>query len=63
MSLKTGKASGDDHIINECLNWGAENLIPPLTILFIEILDSKEIPPQWMTSTIILLQKKGPKDD
>jgi len=40
-----------------------EELVPILTKMFYQILKSGYIPTQWETSYIILLHKKGAKDD
>ena len=42
---------------------GSDLLIPTITNLFNQILETKEIPTEWKLSTIIRLHKKGPKDD
>ena len=61
--LKSNKAPGEDGIINEYLKWGKKELITPITNLFNKILMTEKIPQQWQTSTIILLHKKGNRDD
>ena len=63
MELKNGKIPGEDGILNEFIKLGIEEIIPPITRLFNLILDTEEVPKQWNFSTIILLHKKGPKDD
>lgn len=61
--LKSGKAPGEDNIHNEHLKLGHDSLLTPLTAVFNEILKSETVPHQWKTSKIILLHKKGAKDD
>lgn len=61
--LKYRKTPGEDGIWNEYLKYGEEILTRPITILFNKILEEETIPEQWTTSTIILLHKKGPKDN
>lgn len=63
MELKNGKIPGEDGILNEFIKLGIEEIIPPITRLFNLILDTEEVPKQWNLNTIILLHKKGPKDD
>jgi pimeloyl-CoA synthetase len=63
MELKNGKIPGEDGILNEFIKLGIEEIISPITRLFNLILDTEEVPKQWNLSTIILLHKKGPKDD
>lgn len=62
-SLKGRKAPGEDGISNELLKGCANAILTTLTELFNEILTSEIIPTQWTSSTIILLHKKGNKDD
>lgn len=61
--LKNNKCPGDDGIYNEYLKLGQEELIPVLRDLFNKIIETEEIPETWNTSTIILLHKKGHRDD
>ena len=61
--LKSNKTPGDDGIINECLKWGKTELTSTITDLFNKIIETEEIPTQWQTSTIILIHKKGNRDD
>ena len=50
-------------IHNEYLKMGSDLLIPTITTLFNQILETEEIATEWKQSTIILLHKKEPKDD
>lgn len=58
-SLKTNKAPGDDNISNEIIIYSKKHLILPLVKLFNLILEHEQLPEQWLSSTIILLYKKG----
>lgn len=60
---KRDKASGPDRIGNNFLIDSKETIIPILTYLFNDVLNTEHIPDQWTTSTIILLHKKGDKND
>ncbi|XP_037871664.1 uncharacterized protein LOC119629571 [Bombyx mori] len=60
---KKDKASGSDGITNEFLMENKDTMAPILVHIFNEILKSEHIPHQWSTSTIILLHKKGNKND
>lgn len=62
-SQKKGKAPGEDNISNELLIGASEAITDTITTIFNEILQSGIIPHQWTTSTIILLHKKGKKED
>jgi hypothetical protein len=61
--LKNNKTPGEEGVINECLKWGEQDIKDPITTLFNRILVLEIIPQQWFTSTIILLHKKGTKDN
>ncbi|KAI8427328.1 hypothetical protein MSG28_001907 [Choristoneura fumiferana] len=60
---KDGKAPGDDKISNEILKNTLTVISKPLTILFNKILETEQIPTQWTKSTIVLLHKKGDKNE
>jgi hypothetical protein len=60
--LKNNKTPGEEGVINEVLKWG-EQYLDSITALFNRILVTEIIPQQWFTSIIILLHKKGAKDD
>lgn len=61
--LKKGKMPGEDGIQNEVLKIAEPHITPIISHLFTKILESEDIPDQWNTSTIILLHKKGTRDD
>lgn len=61
--LPNGKCFGNDSIKAEMLKLGKKELITSFTNLFNKILESEEIPAQWKESTIILLHKKGDKEN
>lgn len=63
LSQKMEKAPGPDKIINELLKGTLKELLPILTLVFNEIIETCKIPTQWKTSHIILIYKKGPKED
>ncbi|XP_030025374.2 uncharacterized protein LOC115443910 [Manduca sexta] len=63
LSQKLDKAPGPDKITNEVLKGTLEELVPILTKIFNGILRSGYIPEQWEISHIILIHKKGQKDD
>ncbi|GBP88094.1 Probable RNA-directed DNA polymerase from transposon X-element [Eumeta japonica] len=62
-SQKTEKAPRPDKITNELMRGTIKELSPILTKMFNETLNTGFIPSQWAESHIILLHKKGPKDD
>ncbi|KAL0829286.1 hypothetical protein ABMA28_004096 [Loxostege sticticalis] len=62
-SQKMEKSPGPDRITNELMRGTTEELSPILTKVFNEILYTGRIPSQWAESHIILIHKKGPKDD
>lgn len=62
-SQKSGKAPGDDKISNELLKQSLPTISKYVTHLFNEIIATEQIPIQWTKSTIILLHKKGDKND
>lgn len=62
-SLKTDKAPGPDKICNELLKGTMEEVVPVLTSVFNEILITGVVPNQWGESHIILIHKKGAKED
>ncbi|KAI5722002.1 hypothetical protein M8J76_002173 [Diaphorina citri] len=61
--IKKEKAAGDDGITNELIIYGKESIIPKLTKIFNRILYECEIPKQWKISKIILIFKKGSRED
>lgn len=62
-NLKSGKSPGEEGIPNEYLKLGGSELVNHLTELFNKILITEEIPVQWLINDIILIHKKGSKDD
>lgn len=62
-SQKADKAPGSDGISNEFLILNKNHLIPILEHLFNEVLQTEIIPNQWTTSSIVLLHKKGDKNN
>ncbi|KAI8430992.1 hypothetical protein MSG28_001085 [Choristoneura fumiferana] len=62
-SQKMEKAPGPDKVTNELLKGTLEELLPIITSLFNEILATGLIPLQWKISNIILIYKKGHKED
>lgn len=62
-SQKKDKAPGADGINNEFLLQNIDLVAPTLTYMYNEVLISEIIPDQWTTSTIVLLHKKGDKDN
>ncbi|KAA5557034.1 hypothetical protein F3G48_33075, partial [Pseudomonas aeruginosa] len=57
------KAPGPDGISNEILRNIKEILLPVLTGIFNDIMNTETIPQQWTEFLIILLYKKGDKYD
>jgi len=55
---KNGKCPGEDGIHNNYLKMGSDLLIPPITNLFNQILETEEIPTEWKQSTSIFCTKK-----
>ncbi|XP_052750861.1 uncharacterized protein LOC128200685 [Galleria mellonella] len=62
-SQTSGKAPGDDKISNEVLKQTLPAISKYVTHLFNEVIVSEKIPTQWTKSTIILLHKKGDKNE
>lgn len=60
---KADKAPGSDQITNELLKSTLSVIAPILTDLFNEIIETESIPQDWTKSTIILLHKKGDKEE
>ena len=54
---KNGKCPGEDGIHNEYLKLGSDLLIPTITNLFNQILETEEIPTEWKQSIITRLHK------
>lgn len=62
-SQKKDKTPGADGINNEFLISNKDLLVPLLTNIYNEVLQHEIIPDQWTKSTIILLHKKGDKNN
>ena len=60
---KCGKSPGEDGILNDYLKIESDVLVKSLATLFNNILKNETIPAQWKTNNIILLHKKGPRED
>ncbi|GBP92264.1 Probable RNA-directed DNA polymerase from transposon X-element [Eumeta japonica] len=60
---KRDKTPGSDQITNELLKATLLIIVPTLTEIFNEILETENIPTDWTKSTIILLHKKGDKGE
>ena len=62
--LKNNKAAGIDEIINEFIKCSIEFMLPLYIKLFNRVLDTGEIPDDWLTGMIIPIYKnKGSKED
>lgn len=62
-TLKKDKSPGPDNITNEFLIKTKDVIVEVLTRMFNDVIKTETIPEQWLTSTIILLHKKGEKSD
>ena len=62
-SQKMGKSPGPGKITNEMMKGSLKELTPILTNIFNNILLSGNIPIQWTKSHIILIHKKGDKEN
>ncbi|KAI5752725.1 hypothetical protein M8J77_019818 [Diaphorina citri] len=61
--IKKEKAPGNDGITNDLIIYGKDIIAPKLVDLFNRIFYEHEVPKQWKLSKIILIHKKGPKED
>ena len=62
--LKNNKAAGIDEILNEFIKCSIDIMIPLYIKLFNKVLDTGEIPDDWLTGMIIPIYKnKGSKED
>ncbi|KAI5726940.1 hypothetical protein M8J76_011469 [Diaphorina citri] len=61
--LKKEKAPGHDCITNELIITGREYLVPKLQEIFNRVMHERTIPEQWSISKIILLYKKGAREE
>ena len=63
-NLKNNKAAGIDGILNEYIKCSIDLMVPLYTKLFNKVLDTGEIPDDWLTGLIIPIYKnKGSKSD
>ena len=63
-NLKNSKASGIDGILNEYIKYSLDIMLPLYLKLFNRILDTGELPEDWLTGLIIPIYKnKGSRDD
>lgn len=63
LSQEMDKTPGPDKIKNEILRGTIDEVCPLLTKIFNEILRTGSIPSQWQEAHIILIHKKGDKED
>ena len=61
--MKKGKSPGEDGISVDILKIGGEEMIRALTKLFTNCFKHRKIPDQWNNAIVILLHKKGDKED
>ncbi|XP_072048653.1 uncharacterized protein [Amphiura filiformis] len=61
--MKDNKAPGTDDISSDVYKIGGAEIITQLTRLYNQILTEKKIPAAWKEAKIILLHKKGDKED
>ena len=62
-NIKKGKAPGTDNITSDILKIGGTHTLKQLTKLYNLILLEKKIPEAWDVAKIILLFKKGERDE
>ena len=56
-SMKNRKAGGPDDIVNEYIKYGLDKLLPVYLIFFNKVLETSEIPEDWVIGEIIPLYK------
>ena len=61
--LKNNKAPGPDKIENEKIKMFEEALNSPIKKIFNKILETEEVPKQWKNTEIIIIYKKGNRQD
>ena len=61
--MKNNRSPGPDGIPAEFLKAGSCVIIDVLTKLFNKIMKSGKVPSSWKESNLVLIHKKGPKDD
>ena len=62
-ALKTGKSPGVDGLSIQFIKSSALHLVPPLTDLFNNFYENGYFPPEWATSILAPIHKKGNIDD
>ena len=62
-ALKTGKSPGIDGLSIQFIKSSALHLVPPLTDLFNNFYENGYFPPEWATSILAPIHKKGNIDD
>ena len=60
-TLNVNKASGPDNIPGRILQICATEIVPILTVLFSQSLNTGEVPLDWLSANITLVYKKGGK--
>ena len=60
---KTGKPPGIDGLSIQFIKTSPQHLVPSLAELFNTFYDSGYFPPEWATSILAPIHKKGSKDD
>jgi len=63
MSLKDGKAPGDDGIIHEFLKGVACEISEPLAILYNKSVTERILPQEWKRANITPLFKRGSRSE
>ena len=61
--MKRNKAPGIDQITTDIIILGGEEVIQEMVTLFNDILKEKRIPKEWKEAKVILLFKKGDKNE
>lgn len=61
--LKNNKAPGEDGISAETIKAGGETLAKAIHVLILEIWENEHIPDEWKESVVILIYKKGDKQE
>ena len=61
--LKEDLAAGPDEIPPKIIKELKEQLITPITIIFVKLLDEKRIPDNWRLANVTPIFKKGKKSD
>ena len=61
--MKKNKAPGLDEITSDIIKIGGEQIYTQLASLYNQILTERKIPKEWKEAKVILLHKKGDKED